>query len=350
MRKERLYGAAGCAALILAACGGGHDHGQGQGFTPIPPSWAPVSLLTLSDAERELANISTTLALTDPSTVAPAAAAAPMTRALGPDHALVRGFAPAAAAQPRAMPMPRVTDANCTAGGNDAVTSSSKSRAFSYFTLTATVNYTVDAYSNCANSSNGTTTTRDGLFESGVTTDSVYQYQALGDLNSGNTLAVFSDGPDANNNPLHTQQDFLGLLEAGSSGSLLDQRSNLFSTLFASQPNQPDYDGSFQIGDSGGVYEIISSGTSLNIGGTYAYASTACLGGAVTVTTPTNLGLGTTSAGSGLPVSGVLSIDSGSNSVSYSFNADGSATLSGSVSGTISAADVGRILQNGTSC
>jgi hypothetical protein len=70
----------------------------------------------------------------------------------------------------------------------------------------------------------------------------------------------------------------------------------------------------------------------------------------VTVTTPTTLGLGTTAAGSALPVSGTLSLASGSNTVSFSFNSDGSATLSGSVSGTISAADVGRILQSGTSC
>ncbi|MBV8063337.1 MAG: hypothetical protein JOY51_07055, partial [Nevskia sp.] len=56
MHNKRLYGAAGLAALALAAC----DHTDSlPGFQPIEPSWNPVSLATLSDAERELGNIST---------------------------------------------------------------------------------------------------------------------------------------------------------------------------------------------------------------------------------------------------------------------------------------------------
>lgn len=349
MQNKRLYGAAGLAALALAACGGGYND-SGPGFQPIEPSWSPVSLVTFSDAERELANVSTTRALTDISSGVPQGAAltAPAARALGPGHAPVAAFS--AAAQPRAVEAPRATDANCTAGGGDAVGSGSKSRSFLYFTVGTTVNYRTDRYYNCANNNNGTITTQDGLLETGTSTDSAYTYVAEGDLNAGNSLSVIEDGPDANNIPLHTQQDFFGLIEGQAGGGGLDMRSNLFSTLFASQPHQPDYDGSFQIGSRGGVYEIFSSSNSLDIGGTYAYASTACSGGAVTVSTPVTLGLGSTSAGSGLPVSGVLSISSGNNSLSYSFNPDGSATLSGSVSGTISAADVGRILQNGTSC
>lgn len=339
MHHKRL--SAACAAtLLLAACGGG-DHGDH--FEPIPPSWEPVALATLSDAERELGNVSTTLTVTDLGTSTPQAV-----RSLGPGHAPSAAFAVPQAV--RAAPQPRATDANCTAGGNDALSSGSKSRSFSYFTVTATVNYTVDQFSNCANSSSGTTTTQDGRLESGATGDTSYQYLVLGDLPAGNTLTVYTDGPDANNVPLHTQQDYYGLIEAGSVSAGLDMRSNLFSTLFASQPSQPDYDGSFQIGDNSGVYEVIRGSTSLNVGGTYAYASTACFGGAVTVTTPVTLGLGTTSAGSGLPVSGTLGLASGRNAVSISFNSDGSATLSGSISGTISAADVGRILQNGTIC
>lgn len=348
MQTKPLLGAAACAALILSAC---DDHHYDTGFDPIPPSWAPVALVTLSDAQRELANVSTTLALTDISTGTPAAAVAvqPSARAFGPGHPGVRSFL-GPAQQARAEPSPHATDANCTAGGNDAVSSGSKQRAFNFFSFSGTVAYTTDSYHGCANASNGTTTTLDGFQENGATSDSAYQYSVLGDLNASNTITVYVDGPDANNRPLHTQQDFLGLIEGNEVGAGLDMRSNLFSTLFASQPNQPDYDGSFQIGDNRGVYEVIRGSDSLNIGGTYAYASTACRGGAVTVTTPAVVGLGTTSAGGGLPVSGQLTLTSGQNAVTYSFNSDGSATLTGSVSGTISAADVGSLLQNGTSC
>jgi hypothetical protein len=341
--------AAGLAASLLAACSG-HDS-QDWGFEPIPPNWDPVSLVTLSDAERELANISTTIDLTDISGGGVPAAvpgvAAP--RALGPGHAAVRSFA-APGQQTRAAQAPRATDPNCTASGSDAVSTGSSSRTFSYFSVTTNVDYRVDLYAGCANTANGITTTLDGRLETGNGTASAtpYQYVALGDANS--TLTEFSDGDPSG---LHTQQDFFGLIEgSGAASSSLDMRSSLYSTLFASQPNQPDYDGSFQVGDdrSVGVYEVIRGSSSLNVGGTYAYASTACLGGAVTVSTPATLGLGTTTAGSGLPVSGTLTVDSGRNSLSYTFNADGSATVSGSVSGTIDASEVGQLLQNGTSC
>ncbi len=344
--------AAGVAASLLTACSGHDNHDWG--FEPIPPSWDPVSLVTLSDAERELANISTTIDLTDISAGAPDGAVAGIAapRALGPGHAAVRSFA-APGQQARAAQMLHATDPNCGSGGSDMVSTGSSSRTFSYFNnVTTNVDYRVDLYAGCANTASGITTTLDGRLETGNSTASAtpYQYVALGDFNANNTLTEFSDGDPSG---LHTQQDFFGLIEgSGAASSSLDMRSSLYSTLFASQPNQPDYDGSFQIGDdrSVGVYEVIRSSTSLSVGGTYAYASTACLGGAVTVSTPDILGLGSTSAGSGLPVSGTLTVDSGRNSLSYTFNADGSATLSGGVSGTISASEVGQLLQNGTSC
>jgi len=343
--------AASLAASLLAACGG-YDN-QSQGFEPIPPNWDPVSLVNLSDAERELANISTTIDLTDISAGEPVAAMAGISapRALGPGHAAVRSFA--APAQPaHTAPAPRATDPNCAAGGSDTVSTGSGSRTFSYFSVTANVAFRVDQYAGCANTASGTTTTLDGRLETGNTTSGPpYQYVTLGDFNANNTLTELSDGTDANQVPLHTQQDFFGLIEgSGSSSATLDMRSDLYSTLFASQPNRADYDGTFQIGDNSAVYEVIRSSASLNVGGTYAYASTACVGGAVTVSTPATLGLGTTSAGSSPPVRGPLTVDSGRNSVNYTFNADGSATLSGSVSGTISASQVGQLLQNGTSC
>jgi hypothetical protein len=341
MNKQALCAVAAFAALALAACG--DHHGNDDSFNPIAPSWEPVSLASLSDVERELGNVSTTLTVTDIGSGAPQSV-----QTLGPHHAPSAAFASAQAA--RSVQQPRASDPNCAAGGSDSVSSGSKSRAFSYFTVTATVNYTLDQYSGCANTSSGTTTTQDGQLESGANADSSYQYLALGNLPASDTITIYTDGVDASNVPLHTQQDYYGLIEANNGSGGLDMRSNVFSTLFASQPNQADYDGSFQIGDDSGVYEVIRGGSSLNIGGTYAYASTACFGGAVTVTTPATLGLGATAAGSGLPVSGSLGLSSGRNAVTLTFNSDGSATLSGSVSGTISAADVGRILQNGTAC
>jgi hypothetical protein len=345
------FGALGLAALFLAGCSDDHEF-DNCCFNPIPPNYGPVSLVSLSDAERELGNIASTLALTDISSGAPdgTAVGSPGARALGPGHAPVRAFSSATQPRTLAVAVPQTAVSTC-ASGSDQVSSGSKSRTFSNFSFSGSVNYSLDSYHRCANTSNGTTTTLDGLLETGGTADGVYNYALLGDLNAGNTITVFTDGNDANGTPLHTELDLFGPIESQSSSTSLDTRSNLFATLFASQP-QGSYDGSFQIGNNSSVYDVIGSSTSLSVAGPYAYASTVCTGGAVTVTTPTTLVLGTTSAGSGLPVGGVLTISTGSNnsSVSYSFNSDGSATLTGSISGTISAATVGSLLQNGTSC
>lgn len=355
MQKPSIIGAATLAALFLAACGHDNTDNNDCCFSPIPPNYGPVSLLSLSDAERELGNIATTLSLVDISSGTPsgfAAAAAPVVRTLGPRHAAVRAFSGSGAAKADASP--RAAVSTCASGGSDQVSSGSKTRTFNFFNFSGTVNYTVDNYNGCANTdSSGTKTTYDGVIETGLDSSSVYSYAVLGQPSISNTVTIFTDGKDANGTPLHTEEDKLGILEQQNNGSILDNRSNLFDTLFASQPNQPDYDGSFQIGSNSngsGVYEVMSGSTSLNVAGQYAYASTACFGGAVTVTTPTTITLGTSTAGSGLPVGGALDINSGSNSVTFTFNSDGSATLSGSVTGTISASQVQSILQSGTIC
>jgi hypothetical protein len=350
MHRSRIASAAGLAALFLSACG--HDHNWGNNdccLNPIPPNYGPVSLVSLSDAERELGNIATTMSLTDISSGTPEGFSSSSTaavRSLGPGHAAVRAFEGGTSARLS----PRTAVSTCAAGGSDQVTTTTESRTFSYFNFTGTVTDTVNNYNSCANTSDGTTTTYDGLLDTGIDSTSVYSYAVLGQPNISNTVTIYTDGADANGVSLHTEEDMLGLVEQQNSSSTLDNRSDLFDTLFASQPNQPDYDGSFQIGSSQGVYEVISSSTSLSIAGQYAYASTACYGGAVTVTTPTTVTLGASTAGSGLPVGGALGISSGSNSVTYTFNADGSASLSGSVTGTIGASEVQAILQSGTTC
>lgn len=350
MQRSRIIGTAAVAALFLAACGHDNNNNDNCCFSPIPPNYGPVSLISQSDAERELGNIATTMSLVDISSGTPSgfsAGATPAARALGPAHAAVRTFG---GSQPRAAASPRAAVSTC-ASGSDQVNSGSKSRTFNYFPFTGTVDYTVDNYNGCANTdSSGTTITYDGLLETGLDTSSVYSYAVLGQPSVNNTVTIFSDGKDANGTPLHIEEDLLGIIEQQNSNSILDNRSNLFATLFASQPNQPDYDGSFQIGNDNSVYEVMIGSNSLNVAGQYAYASTACEGGLVTVTTPTTITLGTSSAGSGLPVGGTLAIGSGSNSESYTFNSDGSATLSGSVSGTLSPSQVQSILLNGTTC
>lgn len=351
MQRSAIIGTAALAALFLAACGHDHDWGNSNCcLNPIPPNYGPVSLLSLSDAERELGNIATTMSLTDISSGTPqgfSTASTAAVRALGPGHAAVSAFGGGAA---KAQLAPRTAVSTCANGGSDQVTTTAETRTFSYFNFSGPVTDTVNNYNSCANTSGGTTTTYDGLLETGIDSTSVYSYAVLGQPNINNTVTIFTDGSGANGSSLHTEEDLLGLIEQQDSSSTLDNRANLFDTLFASQPNQPDYDGSFQIGNNSGVYEVISSSTSLNIAGQYAYASTACYGGAVTVSTPTSITLGTGTAGSGVPVGGALGISSGSNSVTYTFNADGSASLSGSVSGSISASEVQSILQNGTTC
>lgn len=338
--------AAGAAAIFLAGCGGGNDDG---GDFATPPNTA-VHLQSSDDALRELGNIATTTDLVDVSSNATSSAAAvPTARAFGPKqmrHSLVHP----AGMQARVDLLPRAVS-NCAAGGTDnVVNSGSKSYSFNYFSSTGTVNYETHVYSGCATgNTDGSVTILDNQLEAGSTSDSVSGYVLSG---TGNTPLRVRTSATSGNDSFLSDQSLLGVLQLVNGSNTTDTRASLDTRLLVQQTGFSDYHGSFTLGSSSDFYEVVSGASSIAIDGNYGYTSnvTGCGGGFVTVSTPTTLSLGTTSAGSSFPVGGVLKIDSGGGTVTYTFNADGSATLSGNVSGTLDANTVGQTLQNGSSC
>jgi len=338
--------AAGVAALVLAGCGGNGDDG---GDFSTPPN-AAVRLQGTDDAVRELGNIATTTDLVDVSSAASASTAAvPMARAFGPkqmQHSLVHP----AGMQARAALLPRAIS-NCAAGGTDnVVNSGSKSYSFDYFSTSGTVNYDTHVYSGCATgNTDGSITILDNQLEAGSTSDSVSGYVLSG---SGNTPLRVRTSASSGNDSFLSDQALLGTLQLVNGSTTTDTRATLDTTLTVQETGFLDYHGSFVLGSGGNFYEVVSGNGSIAIDGDYGYTSNVdnCGGGYVTVSTPATLSLGATSAGSSFPVGGVLKIVSGNGTVNFTFNADGSATLSGNVSGTLDANTVGQTLQNGSSC
>lgn len=344
MRGKLMAGAAGLAVLVLAGCGGDHDNND---FT-VPGG--AVRLQSSSDALRELGNISTTTDLVNVSSAAtPSAAALPTARAFGP-----RQMAPSlghpAGPRARVALLPRAVT-SCAAGGTDNITASgSKTFSFNYFSSTGTVNFETHAYSGCATgNSDGSVTTLDNQLESGSTGDSTAGYVLSG---TGNTPLRVRTSETSGNNSFLADQGLLGVLQLVNGTTTTDTRATLNTTLNVQETGFSDYHGSFVLGSGSTFYQVISGDGSIAIAGDYGYTSNVdgCGGGTVTVSTPATLVLGTTSAGGSLPVGGALKIISGSGNVTFTFNADGSATLSGSVGGTLDANSVGQALQNGSSC
>jgi hypothetical protein len=342
MRNMMSVGAAGLAALLLAACGGGGDEGIGP-----PPSGA-AQLRTVDDATRELGNVSTTVDLTDLSSGTPAARPAGSARSFGA-VAVAHRFG-GSAMQARAVQAPQAVTSCPTGGTDNATDTSSKSYAFSYFNTSATVNFRTHNYSGCASTANdGTVTTLDNQLEAGSTSDAVMGYIQSG---AGNTPFRVRTTLNNNGQIFTTDQNLLGTIQLSNGQASTDNRAVLDTTLRVTQTGHTDYMGSFALAPDTGFYSVVSGQSSIAINGVYAYSSnvTGCGGGTLTTATPTPLSLGQTSAGSSFPIDGVLRITTGNDSVSFTFNADGSATLSGCVSGSLSAGEVGQILQNGSTC
>jgi hypothetical protein len=284
---------------LLAGCGGGDLQGSGI---------SSVALATSADALRELGN---------------AANAAK----------LVQTALPGA----------------CSSGSDTIGGPASKSRSFGYFTaFSGTVTYETHNYSACVD--NGTT--YDGLLESGATADGSYSYAVR-----GSPTAVLLTRSTSGSGVL-LAQSMVGTVETHVSGTQTERRAGLdtSSSQTPAGASSPSDKGSFFVGVEGPTYDVLidSAGNGGNgsetLAGGYNYNSSLCSGGAASVTTPSALLLQPSSDNSySYPTGGSLSISSGSSTVSYSFSAAG-ATLSGSVSGTLSAAQVQQAFSSGSGC
>lgn len=346
MRRELKGAIGGATALVLAACSGGHDQNNDDNLVFQPPSGA-VRLLTVDDAARELGNVSTGAVISSLGTTTTAASARVATTQRGFAAARsLSGFAPRW--QARATLSPRASS-GCPGGGGDNITASgSTSRSFEFFNFTGTVNYEVHQYSDCNGLIAGITI--DGPAQSGATADQSYIYALQGDLPSATPLNLFFNAVDNNNGQtIDERQNVLGTIEAQESSAQEDLRAVLLVRLIQSERGDRIYDGDFAVGDASLSFQVVSGSNSTILDGPYAYGTSAadCDGGGVTASTPQILQLGTTSAASNVPIGGTLVLTSGTRAVTYTFNPDGSVTLSGAVNGSLSPSDVANLWSNG---
>ena len=347
MRRELKSAIGGAAALVLAACSGGNDHNNDDNLVFQPPGGA-VRLLTVDDAARELGNVSTGAIISSLGTTTTTATSARVaTKQRGFAAALsMSGLAPRW--QARATPSPRASS-GCPGGGSDNITASgTTSRSFEFFNFAGTVNYEVHQYSDCSGLIAGTTI--DGPAQSGATADQSYIYALQGDLPSATPLNLFFNAVDnINGQTIAERQNVLGTIEAQESSAQEDLRAELLVRLIQSERGDRIYDGDFAVGDASLSFQVVSGSNSAILDGPYSYSTSLadCDGGGVTASTPQILQLGTTSAASNVPIGGTLVLTSGTRAVTYTFNPDGSVTLSGAVNGSLSSSDVANLWSNG---
>jgi len=340
MQKQLFRAGAGAAVAFIAACGGGNKDGAAAQPTGAVP------MASTADAVRELGNISTTTGLLSLSTGA------------GAQGAVARSFREvqrasvfgAAAPWQARLEAPRAVS-NCSGGGTDDQSSGSKSYSFTYFNTSGTVSYVSNNYSGCTTAnSDGSSTTLDHQVEAGSTADDSLGYVLFGAGGTPAHIKTFATGASLD-------EDLLGQIQVSAGTDSGTSRGVLQMVLDGKQTGYSDYQGSFFLGSGDAFYGVTQGQSSISFDGVYAYSSNGggdsgnvCGGGAVTLSTPSTLVLGQTGYGTNFPVGGSLVLVTGSSKVTFTFNADGSATLSGNVAGTLSSGDVDQALINGSPC
>ena len=356
MRKY-LIAAAAAAAVLVAACGN-DDNGNGNA----------VSLSSKSDVQREYGNLFTGLIAT---LELPAEAvsevrpdSAPTLAASGMQK-LFKGRRLLHAAATRDA----VAATPCDVSGTDTETSDqTKSRTFALFSgTTVTVTYSTDAFSGCTVNggfSGAGTTSLTGAFEQGNGADEGTQYDLIGSGNTplqisltgegssigssgGGSSSGSSSGSNVSILELGTIEQKTNTSSSSSSSGGSDSTSGELRMLTAlsgkvTQGSATTFSTELDLGTTQTPLSVVFSDgeeTTWNLNGPYRYSGSpsGCGGGVVDATTTTPLQTGD---GFGTFTGGVLTLASGSKKVTLTFNPDGSATLSGAVTDTLSASDI----------
>lgn len=295
------WAAATAAVLLLSGCGGGN--------LGAPAESTAVPLATAADALRELGNV------------------------LGAAH-LAQTRLPGA----------------CSSGADNIAGPLGKSRSFVYFSgVTATVTYETHNYSACVDGN----ITYDGLLEAGANSDGSYAYAVRG---SQTAVLLLRTTGTSGGVAVDIGQSQVGTVETHVAGTQTEVRAGLLSKTEQTPQSSgtPSYQGALTIGVTGATFDVLSDSSgnggngSETIAGGYSYNSTLCSGGDVAVTTPSVLLLSPASGGS-YATGGTLTVTSGSSSVTYTFSNSG-ATLSGSVSGSLSSSQVQQAFGSGSGC
>jgi len=289
--------------LLLAACGGGTlDSNQAPSTT--------VSLATAADALRELGNTAYAVGLL------------------------------------------QLSLSSMCSSGTYTVATGSTTRSFAYFTgVTEAVSFAVNDYSGCVESGNPTLT---GVAEAGATDDGSYSFVVRGSYSTAAPLQVQSSGTNGSGAAVNIARSELGTVETHViSATQSEIRSGLQTSIVQTpQGGGAADDGNFSVGVNGPTFDVMvdSSGDgSETIAGAYSYSSSVCSGGIVTAATPSALLLTPSTGGTLYASGGVLTLSSGANTVTYTFNSSG-ATLSGSISGSLSSTQVEQAFATGSGC
>ncbi len=213
---------------------------------------------------------------------------------------------------------------NCSGGGISVATSGSMSVQYGFYgNVSAQTDYTQYTDTNCVEDyGSGQTYTYNGHSEIGDSVDAVsgyyYGYDRAGQGSTPQTLRVVGSDTDLTIRSL-------GLIEYKNSQ---DGNSNSYSQLGEQQASGRldgdsfEYEFVYGRGNTPITYEDSSAGESLD--GHYAYRSSGCEGGELSIDTLNPIFFGNTNP---TPVGGKLVLSSDGDSVTVTFQSNGSATL-----------------------
>lgn len=335
MRNCLKMSLAGVALLALAACNNDDGNNSGNGDKPV-------ALSSADDVKRELSNVFGTFELELVGlSISPASGGEPTLRAsVATPRPLPRQGTVRSLAQPPRAAAP--VSSACGTSGTDTRTTDSKSRSFTWFSFTGTVQYQLDVFAACAAQSSGDSAeTTNGTIERGQTDDNNHLYALFG---SGATPVDLKQSGS-------TQSSELRLVGGVEAQAVTNQSDDILGVMQADLITTSDGGGNsahVDLGRTGEPFEthIVSNGFAFT--GIYSYTAgnPGCAGGDVHITTPATLTVSSDELSGASFGGGSLKLASGDKSVTLTFNADGSATMAGDVTGTLSADDVTNALQS----
>jgi hypothetical protein len=329
--------AASAALMLLAGCGGGGGGSDdGGGDVAVPMSTKPDVLRELS----LLGNIAYELGYS----INPAPMATPRR---SPMHqASLSRFKQQTPSRKKAS-VAAATGDGCDSGSVSR-SNGNKNVSYSYFGSSAASDYEISDYRDCVIDYSGDgyvdTDYDNGRIELGASNNDASEVQyGYGQFGSGNTPELYRNhyqvqGQAAEDSETQT----LGRVEFR---SLQDGRFDQLLVASFDYRENNSYSLSLDLGQGSAPFKLVEFGDgSLSIDGPYRYSSSECAGG--TATSITNQAL-TVDSQTGNVDGGQVRINAGSNWVTLTFNADGSAgyLLSNGLSGTLNSAEVYDSLQ-----
>lgn len=307
MRNKAVVAA---AALGLAACGGGGS--SNSGFDLGSKAGLVDAASVVSGAASFVAEEDDGGGLTAKSESRPASGGRKLARTASASRLQLR---PAKSAAPKAT-----STQNCDSGSTTTETAS-KNFNFSLFdSQSRTVDFVRETENNCKYTySNGGVETYTGVAEFGTTSSEEFGYAQFGSGNTPSSYSYMETG-------YSTSESLLGQVQFRSTSVLDDVRT--IATLKSAEADGSDsYKLTASLGQGGAPLKVTSNSNGLlTIDGPVDIESSECPGGKISITTLQPFDLSSTEEGDSYAVGGSVRVQSGNSSVTFTYNADGSAT------------------------